>query len=539
MVALREETAGVVLHGAEVWMGLVVTACVGALLGAVLGGIGRRASLGGAASVLVVLLLCMAPQVGTVLVHAPRGWGLGSVALGIATALAGRRWRNARLLPALLALELGLVVSQGIWRTDPTPPGPPLLVVTLDTTRADSLAPWAAEAAGRAPVLEAFAAEATTYLSAHAPVALTGPAHAALFSGSDAVLAAVPRNGLGVPPDVDWLWTTLRRSGWDTSGVVSAAVLDERLGFCRGLRRCDTAFSDRLLRGHPLLRGLGWRSRAGIAVQRADEQTAAVAAHLWQSSRGTPALWVHLYGPHWPYTPSPSARSAEGVSLDAGLPDRALPGLGTGSWTAEQQVQGAALYRSQLRDLDGVLGSLLAAVGPDAAVVVVGDHGEGLGEHNDAFQHGRLPFSPASRVPLAIRCPGEAARAVAEPVSTASLWSLLAPCLRLSVPPVAPVRTRTWAADGPSGPLGALSGLAVRSAGWTVAGSRWHPVAAYETVHDPLEVSPLPVERAPAALQAAWSEAASIGTAQPSEPVLPAEALKALGYLDGVSGSAR
>lgn len=538
-MALLESPGGVVLQGPEVWLGAALTAGVGTGLGAGLGLLARSAVLGSSASVWVVLMLCAAPQTGTVLVHAPPGWGAGCVGLGLLVAGLARRWPHRAWAGLVIAMALAAVGTQAALPGGGEPPGPPLLVVTLDTTRADVLAPWNPAAAGRAPVLESLAAEATVYSSAHAPVALTGPAHAALFSGGDTVLQAVPRNGLAVPPGGPWLWTALQGAGWDTSGVVSAAVLDAQLGFCRGLRRCDTAFSDRLRRGHPLLRGLGWRSRAGIAVQRPDAQTVSLAAKLWESSHGSPALWVHLYGPHWPYSPSAKARLAEGVAPGAVLPDRGLPGLGAGSWNSDEVALGASLYRAQFRDLDEALAELLALVGPEAAVVVVGDHGEGLGEHGDAFQHGRQPFAPTSWVPLVMRCPGMPAQTVSEPVSTASLWSLLAPCLGLPAPSAAPVRTRTWASSDSGGVLGPLAGAAVRSRGWTVAASREQPLAAFESAVDPHEQIPLPVAAAPAALQAAWSDAVSDSRAHPADPVLPLEALEALGYTEGLTGSAQ
>lgn len=527
-VAVLPSPAGVVWTQWEAAQAAAVTALAGAVLGALGGALSRRAGGGAAAGLLVALLWLLLPEVGSVVVRAPRPWLLACVTVGLGVAALGRAWHG--VIWAVLLLDAGLLVGQAWPSVPPTAAGPPLLIVTLDTTRADALDPWSD--ATRTPQLAALAADAVVYTQAYAPVALTGPAHAALFAGQDDVLEQVSRNGLAVPPRTPWLFQALRDAGWDTRAVVSAAVLDERLGFCRGVSRCDTAFGDRLRRGHPLLRLWGWRSRAGLAVRRPDPDTTRLAAALWAEA-DTPALWVHLYGPHWPYTPSAAALAAEGLPADAALPDRGVPGLGPAAWTADEVALGARLYAAQMRDLDALIGDLVAMAGPDAAVVVVGDHGEGMGEHDDAFQHGRLPVSPATHVPLLVRCPGVPAARVDAPVSTASTWSLLAPCLGLPARPRAPVRSRTWASSHAPGvvDLGPLGGAAVRAGRWTLSVTVAQPLAAFDRQVDPHEVHPLPADAAPAALRGALDDALRVRSVN-GEPVLPGEALEALGYVD-------
>ena len=138
-----------------------------------------------------------------------------------------------------------------------------------------------------------------------------------------------------------------------------------------------------------------------MAFRRPDAETVDRALALWADrAPGATLLWVHLYGMHWPYDPSPAARAAAGIPLDAALPDRGLPGLAQGDWSPEERALGAALYRAQVSDLAAQIARLVAALPPDATVALVGDHGEGLGSHGEPFGHGRLPFAPTARVPL-------------------------------------------------------------------------------------------------------------------------------------------
>ncbi len=122
--------------------------------------------------------------------------------------------------------------------------------------------------------------------------------------------------------------------------------------------------------------------REGQAERASRETTDRVLAHLSQESKRPLFLWVHYYDPHSPYTPPEPFRSR--------YRQEALSGRGRG----DGRATGAA--RAGIR-----------ANRPRArlAIVVVGDHGEGLGEHGES-QHGNLLYQATMHVPLLLVGPG-------------------------------------------------------------------------------------------------------------------------------------
>jgi tetratricopeptide (TPR) repeat protein len=105
----------------------------------------------------------------------------------------------------------------------------------------------------------------------------------------------------------------------------------------------------------------------------------------WLNGRSQPwFVWVHLYDAHVPYAP---------------------PGAGGDP------------YHGEVAFMDAELGRLLAAVDLERSLVIVlADHGEGLGSHGEAT-HGVLLYDATTRVPLVLRGPGGPTGVVTTPVS--------------------------------------------------------------------------------------------------------------------------
>ena len=514
------------------------------VVAAALAGASRRRAAAALATGLpaaVAVTLAAWPRTGRVFVEVADPVVGGVLVAGVGLALLGR----GRAAAPAAALAWGLVVGgAALLRPAAVPPsalGPDLVVITLDTTRADVLQLGRGGDADRTPTLAGLARRGRAFSQAYSPVGLTGPAHAALWSGGVDVLDEVKINGEAVPADTPWLPARLQAAGWQTMAATSAAVLDASMGFCRGFSACDTTAEERLVRGSPLVSWRGWRSRAGMAWSRPDAQTVDRALAMWADrGAGPAALWVHLYGAHWPYRPSSAARRAEGLDPQAALANTGLPGLGDGDWSAPDLELGRALYGAQMRDLDRQVARVIEAAGPTAVVVVVGDHGEEMGEHGAPFTHGRLPFAGTSRVPLVIAGPGVApgmdARVVGiEQVSEAveGLLGLGPPgALMAATGAARPKVSRTWGRSQPGGAhnLGPLAGVAVRGPTRSVVATRWHALAAYDRATDPLEVRPLPVQPGDAPLVKALRDAVQgAPEAGSPDPALEA-ALQALGY---------
>ena len=238
-------------------------------------------------------------------------------------------------------------------------PRPNVLLITLDTTRADHLGAYGDRRA-RTPNLDRLAAGGVLFERAISAAPLTLPAHVSLFTGLYPFAHGVRNNGNFTLGDgVPTLTGALRAAGYRTAAFVSAFVLDRRYGLAAGFDRYD----DR------------------VELERRGADTAAAASAWLVETAQDPRpffVWVHLYDPHDPYEPPPAFRAAFG--------DRPYDG----EIAYDDEVIGTLLER--LRQL-GVEGSTLVAV--------AGDHGESLGEHGEAT-HGLFVYESAVRIPMIV-----------------------------------------------------------------------------------------------------------------------------------------
>lgn len=298
----------------------------------------------------------------------------------------GGRTSRPRLAAAAIVV---LVAGAGIawWMRPGTgvpawPARPSVLLVTLDTTRADRLGSYG-HAGATTPHLDRLAAGGVRFAQALSPVPLTLPAHVSLFSGRNPYAHGVRNNGHFVlGPDVPTLAERFSAAGYDTAAFVSSFVLDRQFGLARGFGHYDDTLDPP-------------RGFAGsLELERRGDRTVA-AASAWLGARGdAPArpyfAWVHLYDAHDPYTPPPP--------FDGRFADRP--------------------YDGEIAFQDALVGELLTAAGHDTAasplVVVAADHGESLGEHGEST-HGLFVYEGAVRVPLILSWPGAIAPQVVDP----------------------------------------------------------------------------------------------------------------------------
>jgi arylsulfatase A-like enzyme/Flp pilus assembly protein TadD len=274
----------------------------------------------------------------------------------------------------------------------PAPSAPPnLLLITLDTVRADRIGAYGAPAAAT-PALDALARDGIRFEQAIAPAPLTLPAHATLLTGLLPPHHGLRLNGAGRLPDgIETLAERLRAEGYRTGAFVGAFVLDRRFGLDQGFDLYD----DEIPRGATSPR-LEAERPASTVVDRA-------LAWLAPANPQPFFVWVHLYDAHAPYAPPEPFRTR----------------------FAERP------YEGEIAALDAQVGRLLAELerqGPadQTVVAVAGDHGEALGEHGEAT-HGLLLYESTLRVPLLLRGPGlVAGQVVREPVSLADLAPTLA-----------------------------------------------------------------------------------------------------------------
>ncbi len=284
-----------------------------------------------------------------------------------------------------VALSLGLG-GAGCTKEAPAKTGPPpsVLLITVDTLRADRVGAYGDKRA-RTPTMDALARAGLSFDAAFTPVPMTLPAHASVMTGLLPPQHGVRGNGaFALGPSFPTLAEILRGRGLRTAGFVGGFPLERRFGLARGFDHYDDAFE----RAH----GMHFE----FAERRADRVVAA--AQAWLGGEPGPVfVWVHVFDPHAPYDPPPAFR-------------------------------GDDPYRGEIAFADDALGKLLATwdarTGP-SFVALASDHGEAFGEHGEE-SHSLFLYDTTLRVPLVLRGPGiPAGRRVGAPVGLAELGATL------------------------------------------------------------------------------------------------------------------
>lgn len=278
--------------------------------------------------------------------------------------MSGRPQRRA---PLLERIALGLAAFGAASCGASAPRAPNLLVVSIDTTRADRLGCYGRVDAGT-PNLDALAERGVRFENAYTPVPVTLPAHTTLLTGTSPRHHGVRDNGrFVVDPALTTLAEVLGARGWRTGATVAAYPLFAEYGLDQGFE-----FYDDNVRGPN-----------GKNEREADQVVETALAWLEQLERGAPFfLWVHLFDPHQPFTPPEPFASAHPRDP----------------------------YQAEISFADDQIGRLFRwleseGLDDDTVVCVVADHGEGLGEH-DETTHGLLVHGATTRIPMLFAGPG-------------------------------------------------------------------------------------------------------------------------------------
>lgn len=291
--------------------------------------------------------------------------------------------RPARTMALALVALLAIIVFGAACRSRPAPRPPlNLLLITLDTTRADALGAYG----GRAitPSLDYLAAEGVVFEHASTVAPLTLPAHSSLFTGFFPPSHGVHGNGQNaLSADSITLAEQLKARGFRTGAFVSSFVLDHRWGLDRGF----DVYHDPDTRPGQRLEPESLRRPADRVVDDALD---------WMQQVGNDRFfaWLHFYDAHAPARP-PAEFAPIGTSDDyfgaIGFVDFQLSRVLT--FLAERQLADRTM------------------------VVVIGDHGESLGEHGEPT-HGLFVYEAVVHVPFIIRAPfaNMRGRRVSEPV---------------------------------------------------------------------------------------------------------------------------
>lgn len=268
--------------------------------------------------------------------------------------------------------------------------GANILLVTLDTTRADRLGCYG-YADAETPVLDGLARDGVLFERCITPTAFTLPSHASIMTGKYPASHGVRINGdLALADGQTTLAERLSKEGYRTGAFIGAFVLDGRWGLKQGFEHYDDNFDLKPGEQLDLAR-----------VQRPGDKVVDAALKWLQETDTRPFFaWVHLYDPHTPYEPPEPWRSRLNDSL-------------------------SHLYDGEIAFADSQVGRLLnwlAAQGLEkrTIVVAVGDHGEGLGSHGEA-EHGYFVYDYAVHVPFLVRLPLDGFRGIRVPAQVRTI----------------------------------------------------------------------------------------------------------------------
>jgi arylsulfatase A-like enzyme/Tfp pilus assembly protein PilF len=258
-----------------------------------------------------------------------------------------------------------------------------VLLITIDTLRADALGSYGGAAA--TPALDRLAAEGVRFGFAHAHAVTTLSSHASILTGSYPFQHGIRDNsGYRLPAGAPTVATRLKQAGYQTAAFVAGFPLHSRFGLNAGFDVYDDHFGETRAPTEfvmperpasqvvPLARSWIAEHEAGGAGK------AGSAAAPW-------FVWVHLFDPHAPYRPPPP--------FDAQYANRP--------------------YDGEVAAVDAALAPLLETVRASARptlIVVTGDHGEGLGDHGE-LTHGLFAYEATLRVPLIVAELGGTGRA--------------------------------------------------------------------------------------------------------------------------------
>ncbi len=289
----------------------------------------------------------------------------------------GRRSFLARTWPVwgaiVLAAGAGLVWALARPKAEPGPaadapkaPGLNVVLITLDTTRADRLGCYG-YAGAITPNLDALAAKGVRFAKAYAPVPLTLPSHASIMTGRNPFAHGVHNNGTyALPAGTPTLAGALKARGYRTAAFTASFSVDSRFGLDAGF----DVYDDDIQPGSPF--------KSANAERRA-EQVLELYKSWFEKAAGGPDpffAWIHFFDPHLPYNPpSPMREELAGRPYD-------------GEVAYMDFILGQVMLGLKTR---GLLGRTL--------VVVAGDHGESFGEKGE-WGHGVFLYEPAVHVPL-------------------------------------------------------------------------------------------------------------------------------------------
>lgn len=275
---------------------------------------------------------------------------------------------NVKRFVPLLILATAVACGRGGETKTTTYSGAPVIVISIDTLRADHLPAYGYKA-GSTPAIDALRKDSILFTNAYSHVPLTLPSHVSMLTGLTPEQHKVRNNiGYQLAPAVMTIPKMLKPEGYESGAAVSAYVLRSSTGIASSFDFYDD--------------GIVSRTNVAIgALQRAGSDTSTVAQQWISGHKEKPLFFLlHLFEPHSPYEPPEPFRSRF-----------ALP------------------YDGEIAHADQIVGDFIESLKRDgiydkALIVLMSDHGEGLNQHGEP-EHGIFLYREDIHVPLMVKLP--------------------------------------------------------------------------------------------------------------------------------------
>ena len=305
------------------------------------------------------------------------------------------------------------LASAAVFRA--APPDPPVILVTVDTLRADHLGVYGYRRVAT-PNIDSFASGGTLFTNIACQTPLTLPSHTSLFTSTYPFENGIQENAEPVPRTSLTLASVLKSHGYKTAAFVSSVFLEREMGLDQGFDTYDSPFH---FAAFSPISGEMFFGATTTSYAVRDQRDGALTLHAalrWMAAnRGQPVFaFIHLFDLHTPYSVPETVAQRKGISR----------------------------YDAQIEYEDELIGRLKTALTQGgwwdkALIVLLSDHGEGLGDHGES-SHGYFIYQSTLHVPLIFHWPagftGQPAR-VSQPAGLIDIAPTILDFLHTPAPP--------------------------------------------------------------------------------------------------------
>ena len=298
----------------------------------------------------------------------------------------GQRMRVTKtIIIFVILITVGLIIASSLLVKQNIEAKPNVILISVDTLRWDHCSAYG-YSRETTPTIGKLANAGCSFSCTYSSTSSTCPSHATMFTSLHPITHGIIRNdGSVLNSSMDTMAELFKINGYQTAGIVSSFALNSKFGFSQGFDFYD----DILLDEQASISKKIWHKQTvdGVFDQRAGTTLRKVVSWLNHSrARKHPFfLFIHFFDPHAPYqAPEPYYSKF-------------------GSDTKSR-------YDGEIAYVDDCIKTLIVelerlSLDTNTLVVIVGDHGEGLGNHGWQ-QHGKHLYDEAIRVPYIYYWPG-------------------------------------------------------------------------------------------------------------------------------------